>query len=159
MSVTSEQIQAAEDLFFATVPAALAYRTDVNLDRMLAFIKGAFPEAEANPAAWEIAFKSLNTVGKLKRISGYVAPITDEQRRLVNITPSYIARDQYKTDAAFKEAFDLVAAEEEELKRNPWLRLSSSQYLAMDPNRAAQLYVDDPQFAAAVQNLIDRGEI
>jgi hypothetical protein len=154
-AVTNDQIQAVEDEFFAAVPAALAYKTDENLDRMYAYIQGAFPESVLSVAAWEIAFKSC----KLKRIAGYVAPITDQQRRLVNDTPSYIARDLYKTDPEFKAAFDAVAEEESELKRNPWLRLSANQWRSMDPNRAAQLLVDDENFASSVQRLIDRGEI
>jgi len=152
MSATSEQIQAVEDQFFAAVPAALAYKTDENLDRMYAYIQSAFPESILSVAAWEIAFKSC----KLKKIAGWVEPVTDEQRQLVDSTPGYIARQKYKTDPEFREAFDLVANEEKE--RQELLKWART-YQAMDPTEAAQRSLDEPGFKEAVQTLIDEGLI
>lgn len=152
------EIQAAENSFFAQNQEALAYKTDANLDTLYSYIVGAWGEVgTGNSACWEIAYKSLK--GKLKRIPGYVPPLTDEERAWVSNTPSYQARDLYKNDKKFRAVFDAIAEEEAELKKNPWLRLDADTYRNMDPNHAAQLYVDNPLFAAAVQRLIDGGQI
>jgi hypothetical protein len=155
---SNEQIESVEQEFFATVPGAAAYDTDETRDRLYSYILGAFKESVLSVAAWEIAFKDLLGKRQVKKIPGYVPPVTDEQRRMIEV-PSYIARERYKTDPEFKAAWDAVAAEEEEFKKNPWIRLTAAQYMAMDPNHAAQLWVDNEQFQQAVQRLIDRGEI
>ena len=159
MVVTVEQVQAVDQEFFASTPEAQAYRTDENVGKIYAYLQAVFPEAALTVAARQIAFKDLLAKCQLKKIAGWVEPVTDEQRRLVDQTPAYIAREKYKTDPEFRAAFDACAAEDEELKRNPWLKLTADQYLAMEPNRAAQLWVDNAQFQEAVQRLIDRGEI
>jgi hypothetical protein len=152
MSATSEQIQAVEDQFFAAVPEALAFRTDQNLDVLYNFILGAFPESVLSVASWEIAFKSC----KLKRIPGYVEPVTDEQRAMVNDTPGYLARERYNKEPEFRKAFDAVANEEKERKDLlDWHRV----YTSMDPNEAAERLVHEPGFESAVQKLIDAGLI
>jgi hypothetical protein len=152
MPATNEQIQNVEDLFFQTVPNALAYKTDENLDRMYAYIQGAFPESVLSVAAWEIAFKSC----KLKRIAGYIAPVTPEQRRLVDSTPSYLASGLYKTDQTFKDAVDAITrADQEQKELLDWCRV----YQNMDPNEAAERLVNEPGFVDAVQKLIDAGLI
>lgn len=159
MVVTIEQIQAVDQEFFASTPEAQAYRTDENLGKIYAYLQAAFPEAALTVAARQIAFKDLLAKRQLKKIAGWVPPVTDDQRRLVDQTPSYKASALYKSDPEFRAAFDAVAAEDAEFKKNPWIRLSAEQYQAMEPNRAAQLWVDNPQFQEAVQRLIDRGEI
>lgn len=152
MSVTPEQIEATEAAFFAAVPEALAFRTDANLDILYNFILGAFPESVLSVAAWEIAFKSC----KLKRIPGFVQPVTEEQRRLVDSTPSYTARELYRRDTEFRKAFDACArADKEQKDLTDW----ANTYKSMDPNEAATRLVNEPGFADAVQKLIDAGLI
>ena len=64
MGVTAEQIQITENEFFTSTPEALAFKTDENLDRLYAYIVGAWGETSTtNVACWEIAFKALR--GKL----------------------------------------------------------------------------------------------
>ena len=162
MVVTIEQIQAVDQEFFASTPEAEAYRTDENIAKIYAYVQGAFPEAALTVAARQIAFKDLFAKHQLKKIAGWVPPVTDEQRRLVDQTPSYKASAFYKSDPEFRAAFDACAAEDEELKRNPWLKLTAETYNRMcdqNPNRVGLLLVDDDLFKAAVQRLIDRGEI
>ena len=86
-------------------------------------------------------------------------PLTDEERAWVRDTPSYQVRDLYKNDKTFRAVFDAIAEEEAAVRANPWLKLDAKTYTNMDPNRAAQLYVDNEQFKAAVENLIAAGEI
>jgi hypothetical protein len=152
------EIQAAENEFFAQMQEAQAYRTDENLDRLFAYIQGAWGQAQtANVACWEIAYRALKD--KLKKIKGYMPPVTDEQRLWVRDTPGHIARDLYKTNPEFRAAFDAIAEEEAELKKNPWLRTTAEQYKNFDPLWAAQRYVDDPQFKEMVERLISEGSI
>src|ERR1700722_3957191 len=98
MVVTVEQVQAVDQEFFASTPEAQAYRTDENVAKIYAYVQGAFPEAALSVAGRQIAFKDLIAKGQLKKIAGWVPPVTDEQRRLVDQTPGYIAREKYKTD-------------------------------------------------------------
>lgn len=159
MGINADQINAATQEFIASTPESAAYLTNENLEKIAAYVQGAFPDAVASPAAYEIAFRDLLAKGKLKRVPGYLPPLTDEERAWVRDTPSYQARDLYKNDKKFRAVFDALAEEEAELKKDPWVRLDAKTYANMDPNHAAQLYVDNPQFASAVQRLIDRGEI
>ena len=75
---TLEQSNAATREFVANTPELGAYLTEENMKQIGAYVQGAYPDAVTSPAAYEIAFKDLLSKGKLKRISGYVAPITEE---------------------------------------------------------------------------------
>jgi hypothetical protein len=155
---TNEQIQAAEDALFVSTPEAQAYRTDENLDLLFAYIQDAWGEvATANAACWEIAFKALRS--KLKRLPGYQTPVSDEMRARIANTPSYQHRELYARDEAYRVAFNQIAAEDAELKKNPWLRITAEQYKNFDPNWAAQKWADDEQFRGIVDGFIARGEI
>jgi hypothetical protein len=149
---TNEQIQEVEDQFFAAVPEALAFRTDNNLDILYNFILGAWgTHALTNVSAWEIAFKSC----KLKKIAGWIAPITDEQRELVNV-PAHVAREKYKTDPEFKAAWDAIAqADKDRQELLNWART----YQTIDPEEVARRTAEEPGFAEAVQKLVDEGLI
>jgi hypothetical protein len=156
MSVTLEQIQAVDQEFFASTPEAQAYRTDENLGKIYAYLQAAFPEAALTVAARQIAFKDLLAKRQLKKIAGWVAPVTEAQRQLVDGTPSYLASEKYKTDPDFRAAFDAIAREEKERQELlNWART----YQTMDPTEAAQRLLDEPGFKEAVQTLIDEGLI
>jgi hypothetical protein len=158
MGVNADQIQITENEFFSSTPEALAYKTDENLDRLYAYIVGAWGEnSTTNVSCWEIAYRALKD--KLKKIKGYMPAVTDEQRLWVRDTPGYIARELYKTNPEFRAAWDAIAEEEAELKKNPWLRTTAEQYKNFDPLWAAQRYVDDPQFKEMVERLISEGSI
>jgi hypothetical protein len=155
---TNEEIQQIEDQFFATIRGAAAYDTDETRDRLFSYIMSAFPESVLSVAAWEIAFKSC----KLKKIAGWVPPVTDEQRQLVDQTPGYLVRERYAKDPEFRAAWDAIEAEEIEMRKNPWLKLTAERYNRMcdqNPNRVGLLLVEDDLFKAAVQRLIDKGEL
>jgi hypothetical protein len=158
MGVTAEQIQITENEFFSSTPEALAYKTDENLDRLYAYVVGAWGENSiTNVACWEIAYKALK--GKLKRVPGYVAPVSDEMRARVDNTPSYQVKELFRTDPEFKAAWEAIAEEEAAVRANPWLKMTAEKYRSYDPTWCARMYVDNEQFKAAVQTLIDRGEI
>jgi hypothetical protein len=155
---TDEQIQAAENDFFASTPEALAFKTDENLDKMFAYIQEAWGEnATTNVACWEIAYKALK--GKLKRVPGYVAPISDAMRARVESTPSYQVKELLRNDPEFRDAWETIAEEEATARTNPWLNLTAEKYRSYDPSWCARMYVDNPQFSDAVNRLMDRGEI
>jgi hypothetical protein len=152
MPITNEQIQAVENAFFAAVPEAIAYKTDSNLDALYNYILGAFPESVLSVAAWEIAFKSC----KLKKIAGWVAPVTEEQRRLYNSTPAHLVPELYKNDKIFKAAVDaIVIADKERDELLEWCRV----YQSMDPEEAASRIVNEPGFSEAVDKLVEAGLI
>lgn len=154
---TEEQIRTVTAEFIRSTPEFAAYLTSENCQTLAAYVDGAFPDAVLSVSAWQIAFKAQKK--SLKRISGYQEPITDAQRSLVRDTPCYQHRDRYKSDEAYRTAFDLIAAEEAELKKNPWLRITAEQYQNFDPTWAARNYVDDENFKKMVDGLIARGEI
>jgi hypothetical protein len=153
---TVEQIQAATQEFITNTPEMGAYLTEENIKQIAAYVQGAFPHAVASASAYEVAFKDLLASKKLKRISGYVAPLTEEQRARVRNTPGYIASDLYKNDPEFKRLFDAIAQEEKDRQDLlQWARV----YQTMDPTEAARRYVEEPGFSDAVQELIDAGLI
>lgn len=156
---TPEQINAATQEFIASTPEIGAYLTNENLEKIAAYVQGAFPDAVASPAAYEIAFRDLLAKGKLKRVAGYLPPLTDEERAWVRDTPSYQARDLYKNDKKFRAVFDAMAEEEAAARVNPWVGMTAEKYRSYDPNWCARMYVDNEQFKTAVENLIAQGEI
>jgi hypothetical protein len=151
-AVTVEQIQAADHEFFETTAEAQPYRTEDTIGKIYAYIQAAWPEAALSVSARQIAFRDLLAKRQLKKISGWIPPVSDAQRELVANTPSYIASEKYKTNPEFREAFDLVANEEKE--RQDLLQWSRD-YNAMDPEEAARRIVEEPGFEAAVQKLVD----
>ena len=152
---TQQQLEDTTAAVLRSTPEMTAYDLeDGSLwSKCHAYIMGAFPESILSEASWQIAFKDLLKNGKLKKIPGYVPPVTDAQRALVDSTPSHLARKRYETDPEFREAFDLIANEEKE--RQDLLR----DYNAMDPEEAARRIVEEPGFEAAIQKLIDEGLI
>jgi hypothetical protein len=159
--VTNDQIQVTTQAVLKSTPEMAPYDLeDGSLwSKCHAYIMGAFPESILSEAGWQIAFKDLLAQGRLKRIPNYVAPVTDAQRRLVNDTPGYIARDLYKTDPSFREAFDLVAAEEKEHKDLHDWAIRYKTMSETDPNGTAFRLANEPGFSDAVQKLIDAGLI
>jgi hypothetical protein len=155
---TQQQIENTTAAVLRSTPEMAAYDLeDGSLwSKCHAYIMGAFPESILSEASWQIAFKDLLNNGKLKKIPGYVPPVTFEQRQLVDGTPSHLARKRYETDPEFREAFDLIANEQKERQDLlNWAR----DYNAMDPEEAARRIVEEPGFEAAVQKLIDEGLI
>jgi len=156
---TQEQINEATAEFIRSTPDFGPYLTEANCAAIAGYVQGTFPDAILSVSAWEIAFKDLLATHKLKRIPNYIAPITDAQRELVAKTPSYIARDLYKTDRVFKQAFDLVAADEKD--RQELLAWARTYKIMADsnPNETARRYVEEPGFKEAVEKLISEGLI
>jgi hypothetical protein len=156
MVVAIEQIQAADQEFFDSTPEAAAYRTEDTIGKIYVYIQAAFPEAALSVPARQIAFRDLLAKRQLKKIAGWIPPVSDAQRELVANTPSYIASEKYKNDPELREAFDLVANEEKERQE---LLKWANVYRTMDPEEAARRIVEEPGFEAAVQKLIDEGLI
>jgi hypothetical protein len=156
---TAEQIQAATQEFIASTPEMGAYLTAENIEKIAAYVQGAFPDAVSSPAAYEIAFKDLLATRKLKRIPNYVPPITNAERALVRDTPCHLHRELYRNDEAYRTAFDRIAEEEKDRQE---LLAWANRYRAMaesDPNEVARRVVEEPGFMEAVQRLIDEGLI
>lgn len=153
---TPEQINAATREFIDNTPEMGAYLTAENIEKLAAYVQGAFPDAIASSSAYEIAFRDLLGKKQLKRIPNYQAPSSAEDRAWVEQTPSYVARELHAKDPKFRTLFDRIANEERDRQDLlTWART----YQTMDPNEAARRIVEEPGFAEAVQELIDAGLI
>jgi len=162
--VSQEQIKAATE-FIQSCVAFGQYNTPENLDKIWAYITGAWPNSSAAnlPSSYEIAFRDLLDKKKLKAIPNWVAPISPEYRARVRNAGVAETKELYAKDAEFKRAFDLIA-EEEEIERkaceaDPWRWMTAQEYASIEPVSRGRLYVDSQLFRDAVQRLIDRGEL
>jgi hypothetical protein len=113
-----------------------------------------------NPDTYEIAFAQLVADNKLTLNEDYIAPSV--RTMIENLPAGEVAR-KYRTDPAFRVAFDEVARADvlagARDESDPYKYLTGDQYRSIPPQQRAELQARNTFFYRAVQRLTKDGQI